>query len=55
LVEHTHIFHPTEVKTLLGVPTKARVKLGWTPNITFQELVTEMVREDLKSADGLSW
>jgi GDPmannose 4,6-dehydratase len=44
-------FRPTEVETLLGDPTKARVKLGWTPNTTFQELVTEMVREDLKSAE----
>lgn len=43
-------FRPTEVETLLGDPTKARLKLGWTPKITFEELVTEMVREDLKSA-----
>lgn len=44
-------FRPTEVETLLGDPTKAREKLGWTPKITFQELVSEMVREDLKSAE----
>jgi GDPmannose 4,6-dehydratase len=44
-------FRPTEVETLLGDPTKARQKLGWTPKITFQELVSEMVREDLKSAE----
>ena len=44
-------FRPTEVETLLGDPTKARVKLGWTPKTTFQELVTEMVREDLKGAE----
>lgn len=43
-------FRPTEVETLLGDPTKAREKLGWTPKITFEELVAEMVREDLKSA-----
>ena len=43
-------FRPTEVETLLGDPTKAKVKLGWTPKITFHELVAEMVREDLKSA-----
>jgi GDPmannose 4,6-dehydratase len=43
-------FRPTEVETLLGDPTKAREKLGWTPRITFAELVSEMVREDLKSA-----
>jgi GDPmannose 4,6-dehydratase len=44
-------FRPTEVETLLGDPTKAKEKLGWTPKITFDELVTEMVREDLKSAE----
>ena len=44
-------FRPTEVETLLGDPTKAREKLGWTPKVTFAELVSEMVREDLKSAE----
>jgi len=44
-------FRPTEVETLLGDPTKAKQKLGWTPKISFQELVSEMVREDLKSAE----
>jgi GDPmannose 4,6-dehydratase len=44
-------FRPTEVETLLGDPTKAKQKLGWTPKITFHELVSEMVREDLKSAE----
>jgi len=44
-------FRPTEVETLLGDPTKAKQKLGWTPKITFDELVSEMVREDLKSAE----
>ncbi|WP_369821609.1 GDP-mannose 4,6-dehydratase [Rhodoferax sp. OV413] len=43
-------FRPTEVETLLGDATKARQKLGWTPQISFQELVSEMVRSDLKSA-----
>ncbi|MEX1199295.1 MAG: GDP-mannose 4,6-dehydratase [Methylophaga sp.] len=43
-------FRPTEVETLLGDPTKAKEKLGWTPKITFEELVAEMVREDYKSA-----
>ena len=43
-------FRPTEVDTLLGDPTKAKEKLGWTPKITFQGLVSEMVREDYKSA-----
>jgi len=44
-------FRPTEVETLLGDPSKAKTKLGWTPKTTFAELVAEMVREDLKSAE----
>ena len=44
-------FRPTEVETLLGDPTKAKDKLGWTPKISFKELVTEMVREDFKTAE----
>jgi GDPmannose 4,6-dehydratase len=44
-------FRPTEVEILLGDSTKARKKLGWAPKITFGELVAEMVREDLKSAE----
>ena len=44
-------FRPTEVETLLGDASKARIKLGWTPKISFEELVSEMVREDLKSAE----
>jgi GDPmannose 4,6-dehydratase len=44
-------FRPTEVETLLGDPTKAKEKLGWTPATSFDELVAEMVLEDLKSAE----
>jgi len=44
-------FRPTEVETLLGDPGKAKEKLGWSPKTTFEELVAEMVREDLKSAE----
>jgi GDPmannose 4,6-dehydratase len=43
-------FRPTEVETLLGDPTKAREKLGWTPKTTFSELVSEMVLADLEDA-----
>ena len=43
-------FRPTEVETLLGDPSKAQRELGWTPTTTFEELVTEMVESDLKSA-----
>ena len=44
-------FRPAEVETLLGDPTKAKEKLGWTPKTSFKELVAEMVREDLKTAE----
>lgn len=44
-------FRPTEVETLLGNPAKAKEKLGWTPKISFEELVAEMMREDLKLAE----
>ncbi len=44
-------FRPAEVETLLGDPSKAKNKLGWTPKTSFDELVAEMVREDLKSAE----
>ncbi|MBY0340720.1 MAG: GDP-mannose 4,6-dehydratase [Rhodocyclaceae bacterium] len=44
-------FRPTEVETLLGDPSKAKQKLGWSPKTSFHELVAEMVREDLKSAE----
>ena len=47
----TRYFRPTEVETLLGDPTKAKERLGWTPKTTFKELVSEMVREDLISAE----
>jgi GDPmannose 4,6-dehydratase len=44
-------FRPAEVETLLGDASKAKEKLGWAPRITLQELVSEMVREDLKAAE----
>jgi len=43
-------YRPTEVETLLGDPTKAREKLGWTPQISLAELVADMVRSDYASA-----
>ncbi len=43
-------FRPTEVETLLGDPSKAKAKRGWSPRITFRELVSEMMREDFKAA-----
>ena len=43
-------FRPTEVETLLGDAGKAREKLGWTAEVTFPELVAEMVGSDLNVA-----
>jgi GDPmannose 4,6-dehydratase len=43
-------FRPTEVESLLGDPTKAHQKLGWSAEVTFEELVTEMVEADLEEA-----
>jgi GDPmannose 4,6-dehydratase len=43
-------FRPTEVETLLGDPTKAKQKLGWMPEITVQEMCSEMVSSDLDKA-----
>jgi GDPmannose 4,6-dehydratase len=44
-------FRPTEVETLLGDPSKAKEKLGWSPRIGFEALVEEMVADDLKLAE----
>jgi len=44
-------FRPTEVESLLGDATKAKEKLGWVPKTSFVEMIVEMVREDLKSAE----
>jgi GDPmannose 4,6-dehydratase len=43
-------FRPTEVETLLGDASKAKKKLNWTPKISFNQLVKEMINEDLKIA-----
>lgn len=43
-------FRPTEVETLLGDPTKAKEKLGWTAQVSFPELVADMVESDLDHA-----
>lgn len=44
-------FRPTEVEFLLGDSSKARSRLGWKPEVSFDELVKRMVREDLKGAE----
>ena len=43
-------FRPTEVESLLGDASKAKKELGWSPRISFNELVKEMVTEDLEIA-----
>jgi len=43
-------FRPAEVETLLGDPSKAKEKLGWTPEITVEEMCAEMVQSDLEKA-----
>ena len=43
-------YRPTEVETLLGDPSKAKAKLGWTPKITLPELVAEMMAADYTTA-----
>ena len=43
-------FRPTEVNSLLGDASKAKSKLGWQPKIALEELVSEMIKEDLKEA-----
>jgi len=43
-------FRPAEVETLLGDPTRAQEKLGWTPTTTLEELVAEMVATDKEEA-----
>jgi GDPmannose 4,6-dehydratase len=43
-------YRPTEVNTLLGDATKALERFGWRPEIGFDELISEMVRDDLADA-----
>jgi GDPmannose 4,6-dehydratase len=44
-------FRPAEVETLLGDPSKAKAKLGWTAKTSFDALVDEMARADLREAE----
>ena len=43
-------FRPAEVETLLGDPTYAKTRLGWTPETSLDELIKEMIDNDLKNA-----
>jgi GDPmannose 4,6-dehydratase len=53
--EHVEIdakyFRPSEVDVLLGDPSKAQRELGWTPRVTFDELVRIMVDADVKDIE----
>jgi len=42
---------PAEVDSLVGDATKARLKLGWKPKVSFRQMVAEMVESDLKAAE----
>jgi GDPmannose 4,6-dehydratase len=44
-------FRPAEVETLVGDATRARIKLGWRPKVTFREIVAEMAAADLQAAE----
>jgi GDPmannose 4,6-dehydratase len=48
-------FRPTEVDILIGDPSKARKKLGWTHRSTFSQLVKEMVAADLEAVSSERW
>ena len=45
-------FRPTEVDLLLGDPTKAKQKFGWSAKTSFDDLVKEMVEQDLQMVQG---
>ncbi|MEC9095499.1 MAG: GDP-mannose 4,6-dehydratase [Planctomycetota bacterium] len=44
-------YRPAEVETLLGDPAKAKAELGWEPQVTFEQLVTMMVEEDIQRVE----
>ncbi len=45
---NSNYFRPAEVETLLGDPRKAFLKLSWTPKVSLDELISEMINEDKK-------
>ena len=52
VVQHPMFFRPAEVHNLLGDPSKAKMNLGWQPEVSFQELVRMMVEEDIRQMSG---
>ena len=53
VVADTALTRPAEVDLLLGDATRARAKLGWTPEVSFDEMIKRMVHADLKRLDKL--
>ncbi len=53
LVIDPQLYRPAEVDVLLGNPAKAEAKLGWTPEVTLETMITEMVDADLDRLKGL--
>lgn len=52
VTEDPSLFRPAEVDRLLGDATRAREKLGWRPEVGFEEMMEMMVREDLRGLGG---
>jgi GDPmannose 4,6-dehydratase len=48
VVTHPRFYRPAEVDSLLGDPSKAKINLGWKPEVSFQELVQRMVENDIQ-------
>lgn len=48
LVIDPHLIRPSDIDELVGDPSKAKKELGWTYNLSFKDLVKEMVRADQK-------
>ena len=53
LVIDPQLYRPAEVDVLLGNPAKAEAKLGWTPKITLDTMITEMVDADVDRLQGI--
>jgi GDPmannose 4,6-dehydratase len=54
VLQDPRFFRPAEVDLLIGDPTKAREKLGWSPTVAFEELVRMMVDSDLEQTKALT-
>ena len=52
VVQDPQLTRPAEVDLLVGDPAKARRVLGWTPRVSFSELVRLMVDADLERLRG---